>query len=170
MRAAIVGAAFLAGTAALAVTPAASAQQYSGYPGMYGNYTQATYGPQTSGGYSSGYGGGYQGASPYAGVCATLAYNAATQGYAALATSPYTATCEYLGLMGSVPGAGFTSAFRAGYPGSYGSFSAFGQNTSYPYMANGSSYGSVYGTSYASNPYLPGDYGSYAPSWPFSTP
>lgn len=168
MRAVIFSAALLVSTALLAGAPSASAQQYGSYPGTYGSFGQAAYGPPYGTSYPNGYGGGFNAASPYAGVCAALAYSAATQGYVALATSPYTATCEYLGLMGGMPGAGFGAAYGAGYPGTYGygTMSTFGQSSGYPYIAGGAAYGAVYGSGYASNPNLAGTYGSYAPFWP----
>src|SRR4051812_50000889 len=72
MRATIFGAALLAGTALLAVAPAASAQQYGGYGGSPGYGTSAGYPGYGSysglGGYGAGYGsygalGAYGGAS-----------------------------------------------------------------------------------------------------------
>ena len=164
MRARLFGAALLASTALLAVAPSALAQQYGGYPSGYGTSSQPSYGPP----YGGGYGGGYTAASPYAGVCAALAYSAATQGYAALAASPYTRTCEYLGLLGSIPASGYASggAWVAGsgvaawtglsYPGSL--------LGSYPSSASGANYGDgcsspLYGASGYSYAY--GSSGSY---------
>ena len=100
MRARLFGAALQASTAFLAVAPSALAQPYGSYPSGYGTSGQPTDGPQYGGGYTT---------SPYAGVCASLAASRATQGSAALAASPYTQTCEHLGLLGSAPGAGYAA-------------------------------------------------------------
>ena len=167
MRAAILGAALLASAAFLAVAPSAHAQQYGGYPAGYSNFGQPSYGPQ--------YGGAYNAASPYAGVCTALAYSAATQGYAALVASPYTQTCEYLGLMGNAPGAGYASAYGMGlygHSGQYGQSSYPYSGGSYPYSGGGSYYGvggSISGLGYARNPYDAGYYGIYGQSWPYGT-
>jgi hypothetical protein len=170
MRAVIFSAALLAGTAFLALAPAASAQQYGGYPGGYGPYGLPTYGAPYGGSYPNGYGGGYIAASPYAGVCAALAYAGATQGYAAVAMSPYAQTCAYLGLMGGSPGFGYAALSGWGALGPYGTSGLYGPS-SYPYTGSGSYYGVSglgYGPGYASYPTVAGTYGSYGGFWPYS--
>jgi hypothetical protein len=172
MRPAIFGAALLAGTAFLAMAPAASAQQYGGYPGGYSPSGQPPYSPQSGGGYQYAYGGSYHAASPYAPVCASLAYSVATQGHAARAASPYAFTCEYLGLLGSGPGAGYEAAYGLGAIGPYGTAGVYGQS-SYPYSGGGAYYGgsgSVNGLGSARSPYAAGNSGSYGAYWPYSTP
>jgi hypothetical protein len=153
MRRAIFGAALLASTALLAMAPAASAQQYGG-------------------GYQNPYGGSYHAASPYAPVCPSLAYSVATQGYTALAASPYAFTCEYLGLLGRAPGAGYGAAYGLGLSGPYGTSGWYGEGSS-PFSGGGAYYGvsgPVTGLGYASNPYAAGNYGSYGAYWPYTTP
>ena len=171
MRAAIFGAALLASTAFLAVAPSALAQGYQGYSGGYGTYGQYGFGQQQYGTYGQ-YGlgqqygpyGQYGLGQQYAEVCAVLASSVATQGPAALAASPYSQyiqTCEYLGLMGSAPGAGFGM-------GPYGLAGLYGQNPNL-WNGGGSYYGvsgSVSGQGYANYPWGGGNYGSPGSYWP----
>lgn len=189
MRAVIFGAALLASIVFLAGAPTALAQQYGGAPGVYGSYgAQAngyavpyggsypgSYGAYGGnyGAYGSTYGGAYSSASPYAAVCAALAYSGTTQGYAAVAASPYAATCAYLGLTGGAPGAGFASLYGTSYPGTYSGLGAYGLSSGYPYSGQVPYYGasgSPYTGPYATNSYGVSSYGSYPSYWPSSTP
>jgi hypothetical protein len=143
---------------------------YAGSYGGYGSNYSGSYGAY--GGNYGAYGSAYGGASPYAAVCAALAYGGTTQGYGAVATSPYAATCAYLGLTGGAPGAGFASLY-AGYPGNYSGLGAYGLSSAYPYSGQMPYYGasgSPYTAAYATNPYGQGSYGSYPSYWPSSTP
>jgi len=182
MRAVIFGAALLASTVFLAGAPTALAQQYGGATGVYGSYNAPAngygvpYGGNYSGSYGaygSAYGGAYGGGSPYAAVCAALAYSGTTQGYAAVAASPYAATCAYLGLTGGAPGAGFASLYGTSYPGTYSGLGAYGLSSGYPYSGQVPYYGASGSPNlgaYATNPYGVGSYGSYPSYWPSSTP
>ena len=100
MRATIFGAALLAGTALLAVAPAASAQQYGGYGSPYGSSYGSPYGGLGGyGSYGSSYGslGGYPSAAGYGAV----GYGTAYPGTAGYGTSSYgtpgQVSCQYAG-------------------------------------------------------------------------